>query len=87
MKITLDVGAVMPTYAHEYDENGKPRYVATKKPFVHKTPKQMAAWYNKLQTDSSEYKMWGNGIALPCAVDVLERIVRACKRPSPPVSP
>jgi site-specific DNA-cytosine methylase len=24
-------------------------------------------WYNGLHTDSAEYKMWGNGIALPCA--------------------
>lgn len=26
------------------------------------------------KTDSKSYKMWGNGIALPCAVDVLWRI-------------
>jgi DNA (cytosine-5)-methyltransferase 1 len=32
------------------------------------TPKQMLTWYNKLQTDSAEYKMWGNGIALPPAL-------------------
>lgn len=25
-------------------------------------------------SDSARYKMWGNGIALPCAVDVLGRI-------------
>ena len=29
---------------------------------------QMLTWYNKLHTDSSEYKMWGNGIALPPAL-------------------
>ena len=28
-------------------------------------------------SDSAIYKMWGNGIALPCAVDVLGRISRA----------
>ena len=27
-------------------------------------------------SDTARYKMWGNGIALPCAVDVLGRIVR-----------
>ena len=32
------------------------------------TKEQMLNWYNKLHTDSSEYKMWGNGIALPCAL-------------------
>lgn len=28
-------------------------------------------------SDSARYKMWGNGIALPCAVDVLRRIKKA----------
>lgn len=28
-------------------------------------------------SDSARYKMWGNGIALPCAVDVLSRIANA----------
>ena len=32
------------------------------------TEKQMLTWYNKLWTDSAEYKMWGNGIALPTAL-------------------
>lgn len=38
------------------------------------TEKQMVTWYNELHTDSAECKMWGNGIALPCAVDVLSRL-------------
>lgn len=28
-------------------------------------------------SDSAIYKMWGNGIALPCAADVIGRIVKA----------
>lgn len=32
------------------------------------TKAQMLKWYNGLHTDSSEYKMWGNGIALPPAL-------------------
>ena len=32
------------------------------------TKAQMLTWYNKLHTDSAEYKMWGNGIALPPAL-------------------
>lgn len=32
-------------------------------------------WYNKLRTDTAEYKMWGNGIALPCASFVIQRIM------------
>ena len=38
------------------------------------TKAQMLTWYNKLHTDSSEYKMWGNGIALPCALYVMQGI-------------
>jgi DNA (cytosine-5)-methyltransferase 1 len=38
------------------------------------TKAQMLKWYNKLHTDSSEYKMWGNGIALPCALYVMQGI-------------
>ena len=38
------------------------------------TKEQMLKWYNKLHTDSSEYKMWGNGIALPNALYVMEGI-------------
>ena len=36
--------------------------------------KQMLTWYNKLHTDSAEYKMWGNGIALPTALYVMQGI-------------
>lgn len=31
-------------------------------------------------SDSARYKMWGNGIALPCAYDVLSRIAKEMKR-------
>ena len=41
------------------------------------TKQQMLTWYNKLHTDSTEYKMWGNGIALPCALYVMQGIVDA----------
>lgn len=34
----------------------------------------LTKWYNGLHTDSTEYKMWGNGIALPCAQYVLEGV-------------
>lgn len=33
-------------------------------------------------SDSARYKMWGNGIALPCAVDVLRRIAKTIKEES-----
>ena len=41
------------------------------------TEKQMLTWYNRLHTDSAEYKMWGNGIALPPALYVMQGIVDA----------
>ena len=39
------------------------------------TKEQMLTWYNKLHTDSAEYRMWGNGIALPTALYVMQGIV------------
>ena len=39
--------------------------------------KQMLAWYNKLHTDSAEYKMWGNGIALPTALYCMQGMAEA----------
>ena len=41
------------------------------------TEAQMLTWYNKLHTDSAEYKMWGNGIALPPALYCMQGIVGA----------
>ncbi len=38
------------------------------------TKAQMLTWYNKLHTDGSEYKLWGNGINLPCAIFVMRGI-------------
>ena len=44
------------------------------------TKPQILAWYNKLHTDSSEYKMWGNGIALPNALYVMQGIAEVLQR-------
>ncbi len=41
----------------------------TYKPFA--TRAALVKWYNGLHTDSAEYKMWGNGVALPCAYNVV----------------
>lgn len=43
------------------------------------TKKQMLTWYNKLHSDSAEYKLWGNGIALPCALYVMQGIEETLK--------
>ena len=47
------------------------------KPVKDYTVKQMLTWYNKLYTDSAEYKMWGNGIALPPALYCMQGITEA----------
>lgn len=44
------------------------------------TEKQMLTWYNRLHTDSSEYKMWGNGIALPTALYCMQGIADALQK-------
>ena len=33
-----------------------------------KTSKQIKKWLADPYSDSAEYKMWGNGVALPCVV-------------------
>ena len=40
-----------------------------------KTLKQIAKWLRDPHSDAAEYKMWGNGVALPCVVFVLSGIV------------
>ena len=45
---------------------------ANKKP---KTRKQIVKWLKAPYSDSAEYKMWGNGVALPCVYFVLSGIV------------
>lgn len=44
----------------------------SKKP---KSDKQIIKWLKNPQSDSAEYKMWGNGVALPCVRFVLSKIV------------
>lgn len=39
-----------------------------------KTDNQILKWLKNPYTDSVEYKMWGNGIALPCAIYILKRM-------------
>lgn len=53
------------------------RNVINGKPEKRYAKASILKWYNRLHTDSAEYKMWGNGIALPCALYVLEGIAEA----------
>ena len=45
-----------------------------------KSDTQIRKWLSDPHSDSAEYKMWGNGIALPCAVYVLSGIVQHAKK-------
>lgn len=45
-----------------------------------KTDKQILKWLKNPHTDSAEYKMWGNGIALPCAIYIFERLVNTANK-------
>lgn len=40
-----------------------------------KTDKQIIKWLKNPHSDSAEYKLWGNGVALPCVYFVLAGIV------------
>ena len=40
-----------------------------------KSLKQIIKWLKAPNSDSAEYKMWGNGVALPCVIFVLSGIV------------
>lgn len=40
-----------------------------------KTEKQIMKWLKSPHSDAAEYKMWGNGVALPCVYYVLSGIV------------
>lgn len=41
-----------------------------------KTEKQIVKWLKNPHTDSAEYKMWGNGVALPCVQFIMHQIAR-----------
>ena len=45
-----------------------------------KTDKQILKWLRNPHTDSAEYKMWGNGIALPCAIYIFKRLVNKANK-------
>ena len=47
-----------------------------------KTLKQIAKWLKDPYSDAAEYKMWGNGVALPCVAFVLAGIVYYAQFPT-----
>lgn len=49
-----------------------------------KTRNQVIKWLKNPANDSALYKMWGNGIALPCAMFVMEGIAQQSRREETP---
>lgn len=45
-----------------------------------KTDKQIIKWLQEPYSDSAEYKMWGNGVALPCVFFVMAGIAWAAEK-------
>ena len=45
-----------------------------------KTDKQILKWIRNPHTDSAEYKMWGNGIALPCVIYIFKRLINTANK-------
>ena len=58
------------------ESNRKTRAAINGKQYKPIKRESMISWLNRLTGDSAKYKMWGNGIALPCAYDVLGRIAK-----------
>ena len=72
-----DLGTVKPSdeelyYWYKVFETWRLATAPDSKP---KTSKQIKKWLADPYSDSAEYKMWGNGVALPCVFFVLSGIV------------
>ena len=71
-----DLGTPEPTmdelrYWYEVFEAHRKITGSASKP---KTLKQITKWLRDAHTDAAEYKMWGNGVALPCVYFVLSGV-------------
>lgn len=76
-----DLGTEHPTDAEVYEwykifETHRKITGSSRRP---KSDKQIRAFLKKPHSDSAEYKMWGNGVALPCVYFVLSGIAWAAQ--------
>ena len=75
---SIDVKDMMPAEEDLFWLENRQTFDAINgRPIKDYTPKQILDWYNKLHSDGAKYKMWGNGIALPNALYVMEGIAEA----------
>ena len=65
------------TFWREVFETHRKAVTGAKKP---KTDNQIRKWLREPGTDGAIYKMWGNGIALPCAFAVFKGITQVFKK-------
>lgn len=66
-----DITEEMMVFWREVFETHRKVITGASKP---KTDKQIKKWLMNPDSDSAEYKMWGNGVALPCVLYVMEGI-------------
>lgn len=66
-----DITEEMMTFWRNVFETHRKIVTGASKP---KTDKQIKKWLMDPDSDSAEYKMWGNGVALPCVLYVMEGI-------------
>lgn len=79
-----DLGTEDPTdeEIHEWQDIFSEYNRAIGKSVKPKTENQIRKWLKDPHSDSAEYKMWGNGVALPCVCFVLSGIVYYAHDPS-----
>ncbi|PMC81832.1 DNA (cytosine-5-)-methyltransferase [Anaerococcus hydrogenalis] len=76
-----NLGIENPTYKdlefwrEVFDKDAKIKGLKKKK-----TDKQILKWLKNPHSDSAEYKMWGNGIALPCAIYIFKSLVNTANK-------
>ena len=66
-----DITEEMMTFWREVFETHRKVVTGASKP---KTDSQIRKWLVDPDSDAAEYKMWGNGVALPCVLYVMEGI-------------
>lgn len=71
-----DITEEMMEFWREVFETHRKVITGASKP---KTDKQIKKWLVNPDSDSAEYKMWGNGVALPCVLYVMEGISQILK--------
>ena len=72
-----DITEDMMVFWREVFETHRKVITGTAKP---KTDNQIKKWLMNPDSDSAEYKMWGNGVALPCVLYVMEGVAEVLRK-------